>query len=274
MTEVFTTTKAEKNAHVAKAEDLCKKADEQKKNFDAYSTEISVLKEELSVEESTIAQFIKDGDLGSTIAKLQTAHPKITKTMIVLDRKLKTLLASQVVISDAAVSFASELTSELHQTNVTLTDTKEKHTQASKLATKKHEDEMNAKNTENADAKQKHDEAMEAKNQEHAEAKKKLSKDHAVRQKALQTEKDNAAATHGTVVTAMVTVNKKFLDDVQAFVESVRILVHRRIEFESVFSDMEKKIVDINVELNEFSKHVGPKDAHLAVGPAKQKPGR
>jgi len=256
MTEVFTTTKAEKNAHVAKAEDLCNKADEQKKNFDAYSTEISVLKEELSVEESTIAQFIKDGDLGSSIGKLQAAHPKITKTMIALDKKLKTLLASQVIISDAAVSFASELTSELHQTNVTLTDTKEKHTQESKLAIKKHEAEMNAKI------------------EEHSEAKKKLGKDHAEKQKKMKQDMVSAAGTHAVIMTAMVTVNKKFLDDVQAFVESVRILVHRRVEFESVFSDMEQKIVDINVELQEFSKHVPPKDAHLAVGPAKQKPAK
>jgi len=264
-------------AEIAQAQELCQRADNQKKQFAEFQLTLSELKVEMVAEDALIKVCIDNREFGSAGDKLMKTQPDRQKTVQKLDSELKGLLATQAQISDTAVSLAMALTGEL--------DTLKNHTKTVKSAliaeklkrgveSEKHTAKMEAQGKKHtnaqAAAKALHEESHKAKDEAHKDTTKKMETKHKAAVKTVTAALYEAEDQHVQKISKMVTVNQAFLTEVRLFVAAVRDVVMKRKDYEGVFVQMEASIKEIDAELLKFSNSAtGPKDSVLDPVPKK-----
>jgi len=272
---------------IAKAQELCQKADDQKKQFTEFQVTLSTLEVEMTQEDSLLKICLEAHEFGSAGDKLRKSQPARQQTIKKLDLEFKGLLTTQDQISSNAVSLAQSLTGELKELKETsskqLTAEKlkrgvdqAKHTTAMEKQGQKHteaaalKDKTHAAATEAAKAS--HDASHKEKDEKHKENNKKVETKHKADVKLVKDALYQAEDEHTQKISKMVTVNQVFLDEVRIFVKAVKDVVLKRKDYEGVFVQMETSIKEIDAELQKFSDSAtGPKDAHLAPAPQKSK---
>ena len=235
-------------SHGDGAEEICKLALEQKRKMLHFCTTVKKLEDELIEEEVIIEAMHMARDSGKAGDQLSKGLAARRTTVVELNKELLALVDAQTAITEQAAMSAGKMMGQLEANSVQMQQDKAASQQA--LAFLKTD----------------HDNAFKAKDDAHREATRKLDMQHAAAKKGLNAKMDAAANAHVANMASlskdhtekssrMVTVNAKFLAEVQKFVNTIKGLLSQRAQYDGVFTTIENAMAHINQELAEFTQH-------------------
>jgi len=235
-------------SHGDGAEEICKQAMEQKAKMLHFCTTVKKLEDELIEEENVIEAMHVARDSGKAGDLLSKGLAVRRQTVVELNKELVALVEAQADITNQAAVNAGKMIGQLESNSVQMKQNKAASQEALAFLKTTHED------------------AFKAKDAAHSAATKKLDKDHDRVKKDLHAKMGAAADAHVASMATlskdhaekssrMVSVNAKFLAEVQTFVDTIKGLLNQRAQYDGVFTTIEKAMAHINKELGDFSRH-------------------